>query len=158
MLRVLSFHIKFIRKKTNSFHSDDHHPSKSLMAGRCKRQNGDVACPFKSYCHLPLMFCAVARDPSGNDLSAFRNKISEDLRVLIIDIQFFIRTESADLPPHKRLFLPVLGCSFSWPFHPILLVSFTFLHSFSLRQSVGPWRSPLSEFGFYLPVFASFAD
>lgn len=100
------------------------------MAGCRKRKNGDIARPFKGYRHLPLMFGTVARDPSRNDLSTFRNKIPEDLRVLVVNVQLLIRAESADLPPHERLFLSVLWCSFSWPSHSILLVFFVlFLNS-----------------------------
>ena len=77
------------------------------MDGGRKGQNGDVARPFDGLRHLPLMFCTVSGDPSGNDLSPFRDEIPENLRVLIIDVQFLIRAESANLPPQKRFFLPV---------------------------------------------------
>ncbi len=98
--------------------------SPSLVSRRCKRQDSDIACSFDGNGHLSLMLCAVPRDPSGNDLSPFRDEISKDLRVLIINIQFLIRTESADLSPHERL-LSSVGACFLWGSpHSILLCFF----------------------------------
>ncbi len=53
------------------------------------------------------MLRAVSGDPSGDDLPPFGYEISEDPRVFVVDIQFFIGAESTDLSPHKRFFLPV---------------------------------------------------
>jgi hypothetical protein len=57
-----------------------------LMSGRRKRQNGNIARPFNGDGHLSLVFCTVPGDPTRDDLSSFRNKISKDPRVLIVDI------------------------------------------------------------------------
>jgi hypothetical protein len=43
------------------------------------------------------MFGTISGDPSRNDLSPFRNEISKDSRIPIVDIQLFIRAESTDL-------------------------------------------------------------
>ena len=93
------------------------------MGRRREGKNGDVTRPLDRDRHLPLMLCTVSGDPSGNDLSPFRNKISKDLWIFIIDIQFFVRTESADLPPHEGFLLPVTRWSFHWFSHAVLLIS-----------------------------------
>jgi len=109
------------------------------MRRRRKRKDGDVACPLDCDRHLPLVFCTVSRNPSRNNLSPFRNKISKDLWVLIIDIQFLIRTESTDLSPHEGFLLPVASWSFHWFSHGVLLISlvrvlFSFLRSSGVQR------------------------
>ncbi len=91
------------------------------MNGRCKRQNGNITCPFESDRYLSLVLRTVSRDPSRNDLSPFRYEISENPRIFIVDIQFFIGAESTDLSPHKRFFLPVGSRRFSRFPHSFLL-------------------------------------
>ena len=108
-----------------------------LMSRRRKRQNRDVPRPFNSDRHLPLMLCTVSRDPSRNDLSPLCDKISKDLWVFVIDIQFLIRTESADLSPHERFLLPVGACSFRGSLHSILLVFLT--HSAVANPAFEDW-------------------
>jgi hypothetical protein len=67
------------------------------------------------------MLGAVPGDPTRNDLSPFCDEIPKDLGILIIDLQFFISAESADLSPQKGFSLPI-GCwFFSRFFHPLLL-------------------------------------
>ena len=90
--------------------------------GRCRGewQNRNVTRSFDRRCHLPLVLCTVARDPPGNDFSPFGNKISEDSRVLIIDVHFLIGAESTNLAPDERFFLPVGSGSFR-PVHSSLL-------------------------------------
>jgi hypothetical protein len=53
------------------------------------------------------MFGTVSGDPSRNDLSPFCNEIPKNPRILIVDIQLFIRAESTDLSSQERFFLPV---------------------------------------------------
>ncbi len=45
------------------------------------------------------MFGAVAGNPTGDDLSTFRDKVSQDAGVLVINIEFLVGAESADLAP-----------------------------------------------------------
>jgi len=93
---------------------------------RCgKGQDSYVARPLNGDRHLSLMFCAVSRDSPGNNFPPFRDEISKDLWILVIDIQFFVRTEPADLSPHERFSLPVGACFFWGSPHSILLVSLT---------------------------------
>jgi hypothetical protein len=129
-----------------------------LSGGCSKGENSDVACPFNGDRHLSLMLCAVPRDPSRNNFPPFRDEISKDLWVFIIDIQFLIRTESADLSPHERFFLPVGSCSFWGSLHSILLVSLTFAVGSSLRPPEGLSRSLPCESDSSLQVFASVVD
>ena len=98
-----------------------------LRRRRGKGQNRNVTRSLDRRCHLPLVLCTVTRDPPGNDLSPLSNEISEDSRVLIIDVHFLIGAESTNLAPDERFFLPV-RC---WSFRPI--------HSFLLSL-----QSPLS--------------
>ena len=69
--------------------------------GRCRGEGQDrnIARPFDRRGHLSLVFGTVTGDPPGNDLSPLRDEISQDPRVLIIDVQFLIGTESTDLSP-----------------------------------------------------------
>ena len=112
----------------------------TLMRRRRKRKDGDIARPLDRDRHLPLVLCTVSRDPSGNDLSPFRNKISKNLWILVIDIQFFVRTESADLSPHEGFPLPVATWSFHWFSHSVLLISLGGVPRFFLRSSGGRRR------------------
>jgi hypothetical protein len=50
------------------------------------------------YCRgdFPLMPCAVARNPSGQDLTAFGNEESQRFDVLVIDKRRFIYTEATN--------------------------------------------------------------
>ncbi len=136
------------------------YPPIQSFIGRCRKgKNRNITRPFKGDRHLSLMLCTVPGDPSGNDLPSFRDKISKDLWIFIIDIYFFICTESTDLSPHERFFPSVGSCFFCGSLHSILLVSLTFVvFDSSLRSSGGLWRSPLFEFDFSLPVFASVVD
>jgi hypothetical protein len=135
------------------------------MRSRRKRQNGNVPCPFNSDGHLSLVFSAVPRNPPRNDLSSFRNEISKDPRIPIVDVQFLIGAESTDLSPQEGFFLS-FGC---WPFsrlpHAFLLSSSDPCHLlmdrclvWSLPSSGGLSRSPPYEFDFYPLVFSSCAD
>ena len=81
------------------------------------------------------MLCTVSGDPSGDDLSAFSNEVSKDPRVLIVNIQFLIGAEPADLSPHERSFLPIGARSFSVGFPHHLFLSFAPLEI--VRRSVG---------------------
>jgi hypothetical protein len=92
-----------------------------LVARCCKRQDGNISSPFYGDSYLPLMFGTVSRNPSRNDLSSFRNEISKDPWIFIVDIQLFIRAESTDLSPQERFFLSVRSWSFNRSLHPLLL-------------------------------------
>ena len=135
------------------------------MRSRRKRQNGNIAGPFNGDGHLSLVFRTVPGDPTWDDLPSFRNKISKDPRVLIVDIQFLIGAESTDLSPQERFFLSI-RC---WPFsrfpHALLLSSMDPSHLLmdrclvcSLPSSGGPSRSPPYEFDFSPLVFSSSVD
>ncbi len=77
------------------------------MGCRGKWKNGNIARPLNSDRHFSLVFRAVSRDPSGNDLSPLGYEVSENPRILIVDIQFLIGAEPTDFSSHKRSFLPV---------------------------------------------------
>ncbi len=66
---------------------------------RCGRegQNRNISRAFDRCRYRPLMFGAVAGNPAGNDLAPFGNKVSQDTRVLIIDIDFFVGAKSTNL-------------------------------------------------------------
>ena len=72
-----------------------------------KGQDCNIPSPFDSNGHLSLVLCTVPGDPTRNDLSSFRYKKSEDPRIFIVDIKFFIGAESTDLSPNERFLLPV---------------------------------------------------
>ncbi len=97
-------------------------PDHDGRLGRCRgeRQNRNVASSLDRRCHLPLVFCAVTRDPPGNDFSPFGDEISEDSRVLIVDVHFLIGAESTHLASDERFFPSVGSWSF-WPVHSFLL-------------------------------------
>jgi len=90
------------------------------------------------------MLRAVSRNPSRNDLPAFCNEISKDSRIPIVDIQFFIGAESADLSPQERFLLPVGGWPLSRSLH-FLLPSLTELISPLARQVVSFDSSKVSS-------------
>ena len=100
-----------------------------LVDGCRKRQNGNIARPIDSDGYFSLVLRTISGDPPGNDLSTFCDKKSKDLWVLIIDIQFFVSAESADLSPQEGFFLPVLRRSFRKSFrrsfHSLLLYLLT---------------------------------
>jgi hypothetical protein len=66
---------------------------------RGERQNRNVARSLNRGHHLSLVLCAVSGNPSGDDLPSFRNEISENPRIFVIDVDFFIGAESTDLAP-----------------------------------------------------------
>ena len=70
-----------------------------LRRCRGEGQDRDISRPLDRRCHLSLVFGTVTGDPPGNDLPPFSDEISQDPRVLIIDVQFLIGTESTDLSP-----------------------------------------------------------
>ncbi len=92
-----------------------------LVSGRCKGQDGNISGPFDGDRHLPLVFCAVSGNPSWDDLSSLCNEISKDPRVLIVDVQLLVGTESADLPSEERSLLSVGSWSLTWSIHHLLL-------------------------------------
>ena len=104
-----------------------------------KGQDGDITRPFYGDHHFPLMLCTVSGDPSGDDLSAFGNEVSKDPRVFIVDIQFLVGAEAADLSSHERFSPPPIG---SGPFsfgslHHHLLLSSLLLKAHLKPQSCG---------------------
>lgn len=48
---------------------------------------------------ISLVLRTVTGDPPGDDLPTLRNEEPENSRVLIIDIDFLVGTESTDFPP-----------------------------------------------------------
>jgi hypothetical protein len=93
------------------------------MSSRRKGENGNIARPFNGDGHLSLVLRTVPGDPTWDDLPSFRNKISKDPRILIVDIQFLIGAESTDLPPQERFFLSIRCWPFSRFSHALLLSS-----------------------------------
>ncbi len=84
-------------------------------------ENRDIARSLDRRRHLSLVLRTVARDSPGDDFTPLGDEVSQDPRVLIIDIQLLIGAESTYLPPDKRFFLPVCSGSFSRPVHSFLL-------------------------------------
>lgn len=123
-----------------------------------KGKNGNIAGPFDGHGYLPLMFCTVSRDSSGNDLPPLCDKISQNLWIFIIDIHFLIRTESADLSSHERLFLLIRSWFFHRFFHSFLLIVLTFRCVLFLQGPAAQWQPPLSGSDFSLQGFASDVD
>ena len=128
------------------------------MSRRRKRKNSNITRPFDGNGHLSLMLRTVPGNPTGNDLSPFCDEISKDLGILVIDIQFFIGAESADLSPQKGFFLPIERWFFSRFFHPLLLYLLTLPFDLSPLRPEGPLRSPQYKFAFFPLVFASVVD
>ena len=79
------------------------------LLGRCRGegQNRNIARLFNRGGYFSLVLCAVPGDSAGNDLSPFGDKISQDSWILVIDVQFLVCAESADLAPQERFFLSV---------------------------------------------------
>jgi len=79
-----------------------------FVAGRLKlltqingtyiRQKGNRSGPFDLVGEGSLMLCATPGQSSGNDFAAFRDKISQRFRILVINFKAGIRAESAHLP------------------------------------------------------------
>ena len=129
------------------------------LVNRCgKGQNGNIASPLDCHRHFPLMFCTVSRDSPGDNFTPFRDEIPKDLWILVIDIQFLIRTEAADLPSHERFFLPVGACFFWGSPHSILLVLLSSVLGCSLRSSRTMSRSLPCKSDSSLRGFASAVD
>jgi len=72
---------------------------------RDKRHDGDGACAFDCDSQFSLMSGAIARDSSGHDFTAFRDKIIENHRVLIINLNIRVRAEAAELLSVKKFLL-----------------------------------------------------
>jgi len=70
-----------------------------------KGQQGDCPRPLDGHGQFPLMFCTVSRDPARHDFASFRCEIPERLRFLVFNLQVRVRTETAEFPPVKELFL-----------------------------------------------------
>jgi len=60
-----------------------------------KRQECDHASPFDLDRELPLMPRAGSGYPARKDLAAFRDKILQNLRLLVIDLDILVLTEPA---------------------------------------------------------------
>ncbi len=58
-------------------------------------QKGNRSCPFDLVGKRPLMLCTTPGQPTGNDFAAFRDKISQRFRILIINLEAGISAESA---------------------------------------------------------------
>ena len=71
------------------------------LLGRCRGEGQDrnIARLFDRCGYHSLMLCTVSGDAPGNDLSPFGDKISQDPRVLIIDVEFLVGAKSANLAP-----------------------------------------------------------
>jgi hypothetical protein len=125
------------------------------MDGRRKGQDGDITRPFDGDRHLSLVLRTVPGDPSGNDFPPFRNEISKDSRVPIVDLQFFIRAETTNLSPQERFFLSI-HCWFLTRFsHSFLLSCADPSFGPTPQLSGSPLRLPPFEFDFSLPVFSN---
>ena len=66
------------------------------MHGRRKGQDRNVSGPFDGHRDLPLVLRTVSRDPSWDDFTPFRDEKRQNPGVLIVNINFLIRTETAD--------------------------------------------------------------
>jgi hypothetical protein len=91
------------------------------MHRRGKGQNGNIPCPLDRDGHFSLMLGTIAGDPSGDDLSSFRNEITKDPCIFIVDLQFFIGAESTDLSPQERFLFSFGGRLFRRSPHVLLL-------------------------------------
>jgi hypothetical protein len=92
--------------------------------GCCRRegQNGDITRSLDRRCHLSLMLRAVARNSAGDDFTPLGDEVSQNPRVLIVDIELLIGAESTYLSPDKRFSSGSLV--FQWPaFFSSLLIS-----------------------------------
>ena len=74
---------------------------------RGEGQNRDIARLFDRSGDFPLVLGAIPGDSAGNDLPPFGDEISQDSRVLVIDVKFLVCAESADLTPQERFSLSV---------------------------------------------------
>jgi hypothetical protein len=70
-----------------------------------KGQQGNCPGPLDGYGQFPLMFCTVSRNPARHDFASLRCEIPECLRFLVFNLQVRVRTETAEFPPVKELFL-----------------------------------------------------
>lgn len=67
-------------------------------------KQGNLSGPLDGLGELPLMFGAVAVNTHGNDLAAFSEEISQSLDFLVVDLQFFIHTETTHFAPYECFF------------------------------------------------------
>ena len=109
---------------------------RGLLLGRCERQEGDVARPFDGNGHLPLVLGTVTGDPPGNDFSTFGDKEAENSRVLVIDGQFLVGTESTDFSSQEGSFLAIPSGPFARSLHYLPLFSPWVSSPFIMRRSV----------------------
>jgi hypothetical protein len=72
-------------------------------------QKGDGSGLFDLAGEGSLMFCTTPGQPAGNDFAAFRDKISQRFRVLIININAGIRAKPANFPAMKHSFFSSLA-------------------------------------------------
>jgi hypothetical protein len=73
------------------------------LFGKC--QEGDATGSLDRLADIPLMRCAIARDPPRNDLAPFRHEIPKQPGVFIIDMVDLIGAEAAIfLPLNKPAF------------------------------------------------------
>ena len=104
-----------------------------LMYRRCKGQNGDIASPFDGDGDLPLVLGTVPGNPPGDNLTTIRHKIPKDPRVFVIDIEFLVRAEPADLPSHKGFSLSIRPWFVTRFFHPLIISLFICSHVYLRR-------------------------
>ena len=69
---------------------------------RCVRQKSNLSRPLDRGGQDPLVFCAVAGNAPGYNLTPFRNEITERLGILVVYPQLIIHTETAYFAPLKR--------------------------------------------------------
>lgn len=80
-------------------------PRLRLPFGNAKGEQGDCPRSLDGHGQLPLMFCAVSRDPAWHDLASLRSEIAERLRVLVFNFQVRVRAEATEFSPMEELFL-----------------------------------------------------
>jgi hypothetical protein len=66
------------------------------------RQQGNRSGPFDCVGEGSLMFGTTAGQSSGNDFTAFGNKVSKLFGILVADLKACIRTEPANFPAMKH--------------------------------------------------------
>lgn len=104
------------------------------MHSRCKGQNRNVSGPFDGNGDLSLVFGAISRDSSGNDLSPFRHKVSEGPWILVINLHLLVGAKPTDLPSHKGFLFFIGGWLFTRFFHRSLLSKVEIIVSFGERN------------------------